>query len=446
MRIALIAMSGVRAYNPELTALGLTLPGFVERGRTVASLPSLSLLTLAALTPDRHEVTYHEIDDIGGVDLPDCDLAAISTYSAQVKDAYELGDRFRAAGISTVIGGLHVTTLPDEALRHCDAVAVGEGEVVWGDILKDAEGGRLAGVYDARSREFDLAAAPIPRYDLLDPEHYNRLTVQTQRGCAWHCEFCASSILLTPRYKVKPVDRVMAEVDAICDIWSRPFVEFADDNTFVTKRHGRDLMRALADRRVHWFTETDVSVAEDDDLLILMKDAGCSEILIGFESPNVAGLDGIELKRNWKRHQIDRYREAIERVQGHGIAVNACFVLGLDGDGPEVFDAVEQFVAETGPFDVQITVMTAFPGTPLYERLLAEGRILRPGAWETCTLFDVNIRPARMTVEQLEHGLVELGRRIYSDEGTKRRRAAFKEQWREGRRKRRRVPAEGGVS
>lgn len=194
-------------------------------------------------------------------------------------------------------------------------------------------------------------------------------------------------------------------------------------------------MESIADEGVHWFTETDISVAADDELLGLMKDAGCAEVLIGFESPSSRGLDGIELKRNWKHRQIEFHREAVERIQRHGIAVNACFVLGLDGDGPEIFEAVEEFVEETLPFDVQITVMTAFPGTPLYERLLRADRIIRPKAWETCTLFDVNIRPARMTVEQLEGGLVDLGRRIYSAESTGRRRAGFKAAWRRGRRR-----------
>ena len=163
MKIALIAMSGVRAHNPELTALGLTLPGFVERGKAVASLPSLSLLTLAALTPDRHEVTYHEVDDIAETELPDCAVAAISTYSAQAFEAYELADRLEAAGIPTVIGGLHATVLPFEALEHCSAVVVGEGEVVWPEVLHDAAAGKLSGVYDARGRSYDLAAAPVPR-------------------------------------------------------------------------------------------------------------------------------------------------------------------------------------------------------------------------------------------------------------------------------------------
>ncbi len=438
MKIALLAMSGVRAHDPELTALGLTLPGFVERGKTIAALPSLSLLTIAAWTPERHQVSYHEVDHVDQLDvLPECDLAAISTYSAQAAEAYTLADRYRAAGVPVVIGGLHVTVVPEEALEHCDAVVVGEGEPVWPQLVADAEAGRLGGVYRNEGRPHALGSGPLPRFDLLEPDRYNRLTVQTQRGCPWRCEFCASSVLLTSRYAHKPVTRVAEEIRAVKKIWPRPFVELADDNTFVDKHHGRRLVSAIGEEGVRWFTETDVSVATDPALLRLMHEAGCAEVLIGFESPTPEGLDGVELKRNWKLEQFGCYRDAVGTIQAHGIAVNACFVLGLDGDGPDVFEHVERFVAAALPYDVQITVQTPFPGTPLYQRLEREGRLLYPGDWARCTLFDVNYRPLNMSADELRHGLVELGRRIYSVEATARRRTGFKEQWREGRRRRR---------
>ncbi|MEA3510203.1 MAG: radical SAM protein, partial [Actinomycetota bacterium] len=310
------------------------------------------------------------------------------------------------------------------ALEHCDIVVVGEGEPVWRKVIADVEAGIADEIYRSDT-SFDLADAPIPRYDLLDPERYNRLTVQTQRGCPWRCEFCASSILLSSRYKTKPIEMVSAEIEAMRKVWADPFVELSDDNSFVNKHHGRDLVAAIGAQNVKWFTETDISIADDPGLLAMMSDAGCREILVGFESPNAAALDGIETRRNWKHQRIDRLRAAVAAIQEHGVALNACFVLGLDGDGPGVFDDVARFVDETDPFDVQITVLTPFPGTPLYERLLREDRIIEPGAWELCTLFDVNYRPANMTVQQLETGLVELGRYLYSGEATSRRRAGF---------------------
>jgi radical SAM superfamily enzyme YgiQ (UPF0313 family) len=432
VKLGLLAISGVRAQNPELTALGLTLPGFVDRGKTVAALPSLGLLTLAGLTPAEIDVEYREVPEVGDPPVPpgDYDAVAISSFSARIRDAYRLADHYRAAGAKVILGGLHVTALPEEARLHADAVVVGEGEPSWPDVMRDLQRGRLRQVYDSRPHSFDLAGAPLPRYELLANRTYHRITVQTQRGCPYRCEFCAASLLLSPAYKLKPVERVVAEVRRIKEIFPQPFIELADDNTFVSKERSRRLARALAAEKVHWFTETDVSVAEDEDLLGLLRDAGCDQVLIGFESPVLAGLDGLERRANWKAQQLDRYCEAIRKIQSHGITVNGCFILGLDGTGPESFDQVWQFVRESGLFDVQITVQTAFPGTPLYERLRREGRILRDGAWELCTLFDVNFRPRQMSVEELETGFRDLAVRLYSAETTRRRRRSFHDQWR----------------
>jgi radical SAM superfamily enzyme YgiQ (UPF0313 family) len=421
-------MSGVHAFDPELNRVGLTLPGLIERHNVIASLPSLGLLTLAGMTPERFDLEYFETADIEASGrLPACDLAAISIPTARAKEAYALARRFRSAGSRTVIGGLHATVLPDEALQYADAVVVGEGELSWPSVLRDLEHDCLRGVYGPDGQQFDLAQAPVPRFDLLRPERYNRLTVQTQRGCPWRCEFCASALVLTGHYKLKPISKVIEEIRALKQIWRRPFVEFADDNTFVNRPHAKALMRALAPEGVRWFTETDVSVGDDDELLGLMRAARCAEVLIGLESPTTAGLDGVELRRNWKRDRLDRYAASIERIQGYGIGVVGCFVLGLDGDTPEVFDAIWNFARHTGLFDVQVTVLTPFPGTPLYARLQQEDRLLDETGWEKATLFDVNFRPRNMSAEQLQQGLVELGRRLYTDELRKERTQAFRE-------------------
>jgi radical SAM superfamily enzyme YgiQ (UPF0313 family) len=432
-RIGFIAMSGVRAENKELLDLGLTLPGFIERSKVIASMPSLALLTLAGMTPGRFGMEYHEIQDLETAgDLPDgFDLVALTSLSAQISEAYKVADHYRRSGTTVVMGGLHVTTMPAEAKRHCDAVVVGEGEMVWRELLDDFSNKTLMPFYHARERgEFDLADAPMPRFDLLDPAKYNRITVQTSRGCPHKCSFCASSILLTPRYKIKPVERVIAEIHEIKKIWDKPFIEFADDNSFVRKDHYKDLMRALARENLRWFTETDISVADDPELLSMMRDAGCQQVLVGLESPRAASLEDLESASNWKARRRGRYLEAIERIQSAGITVNGCFILGLDGDTPEVFDDVLSFVRLSGLYEVQVTMLTPFPGTPLYARLLAEGRIPDPGNWKLCTLFDVNIRPQNMSPEQLQERFLRLVEQLYSEEETKSRRQAFRDNWR----------------
>lgn len=427
MKIGFVAMSGVRAHNKALTDLGLTLPGFVERSKVIASLPSLGLLTLAGMTPREVEVGYVEVPDLEAVaDVPgEFDAVAISSFSAQVGEAYRLADRYRARGTKVVLGGLHVTARPQEALAHADAVVIGEGEPSWPRVVADLQRNALARVYDSRPTPFRLEDAPMPRFDLLEVERYNRLTVQTQRGCPFRCEFCAASIRISPTYKVKPVAKVIDEIRRIKETWRRPFIELADDNTFVHKPRGRELVRALAKERVRWFTETDISVAEDEELLALMRDSGCAQVLIGLESPSPASLEGLEQKANWKAKQRAKYLGAIERIQSHGITVNGCFVLGLDGAGPGSFDEIWEFVRASGLYEVQVTVQTAFPGTPLYERARREGRVLREEAWELCTLFDVNLEPSGMSVAELEAGLLSLAGRLYSEEAVRERRARF---------------------
>jgi len=425
-RIGLIAMSGVRAHNEQLTQLGLTLPGFVDRNRIIASLPSLGLLTLAGLTPNTFEIEYHEIADLKTMPaLPDhFDLVALSTFTAQFYEAFEVADYYQAKNIPVVMGGITVSSLPEEALEHCTSVVIGEGELLWPALLQDFERGALQRVYGT-DRQFDLANAPLPRFDLLDPSKYNRLTVQASRGCPHKCEFCASSILLTSRYKLKPVQRVIDEIHEIKKIWPRPFIEFADDNSFVHREHYKQLLRAMVPEKVRWFTEADVRVAEDPELLGLLRDSGCQQVLIGLESPS-RGLDGVEKRSNWKMRQQEFYYEAIHRIQSYGVTVNGCFILGLDGDGPAVFDHVLRFVRDSGLYEVQVTFMTPFPGTPLYARLKSEGRLLRDKAWELCTLFDINFQPKNMSVDQLQNGFLNLVKQLYSAQETHERRTAFK--------------------
>jgi radical SAM superfamily enzyme YgiQ (UPF0313 family) len=427
MKIGFIAMSGVRVHSEELLKLGLNLPGFVERSKVIASLPSLGLLTLAGMTPPDIEVEYIEIADLdpaaplrGGFDA-----VAISSFTAMIKDAYALADRYRAAGVTVILGGLHVTLVPDEAAHHADAIVIGEAEPLWPEVIRDLRAGQVRPRYQALPGAFDLSLAPMPRFDLLDPSRYNRLTVQTQRGCPFNCEFCAASIRLRPGYRTKPVQKILAEIQEISRIWPEPFLEFADDNTFADKRHGRALVEALRPLGLKWFTESDVSVARDPELLRAMKASGCAQILVGFESPQAPALDGLEHSSNWKRKRLDEYRRAVDAIQGAGITLNGCFVLGLDGTDAGSFDAVYEFVKETGLYEVQITVMTPFPGTPLYRRLLAQGRIIEPGAWERCTLFDVNFIPERMTVEELERGFRDLMVRIYDRSFVSNRRRDF---------------------
>ncbi|HYF01480.1 MAG TPA: radical SAM protein [Planctomycetota bacterium] len=435
MRIGLIAVSGVRIYNERLKRFGITLPGFVERAQVIASMPSLGLLTLAGATPDRHTLTYHECPDFDPAMLDSLrvDVVAISSFTAKADVMYRIADHLRSKGTRVVLGGLHCTLVPDEAAAHADAIVVGEGELAWPRLLDDLEKGRLRKVYRTAFRDVDLGASPMPRFDLLDLDAYNRIPIQTSRGCPLDCEFCAASKIFGG-YKRKPVHRVIEEVRAAKRLWPRPFVELADDNTFVHKEWSRALVRALAEEDIHWFTETDVSVADDPELLDLLGRSGCRQVLIGFESPNAASLDGLD-PAGWKSRRHEQYLRTIDAIQSRGVSVNGCFITGLDGDTPDTFEEIERFVRRSGLAEVQVTVMTPFPGTALHRRLKAEGRLLRDRYWEQCTLFDVAFRPKRMSVEQLEQGLEHLMGSLYTKEETERRQRGFLQTVRGGRRR-----------
>jgi radical SAM superfamily enzyme YgiQ (UPF0313 family) len=318
---------------------------------------------------------------------------------------------------------LHVALCPDEAAQHADAIVVGEAEPCWPDVLVDLEAGRLRSRYQA-SMPFNLADAPMPRFELLDVSRYNRLTIQTTRGCPWNCEFCAASIRLNPKYRTKPIEKVIAELHRIKTLWSAPFIELADDNTFADRRHGHALCDAMAGEHVRWFTETDISVAQDESLLRKMRRAGCAQILVGLEDP-AAGTEGMELKSNWKARQREHYTESIRRIQDHGITVNGCFVLGLDTHTEASFDLIWDFIQKSELYEIQLTILTPFPGTPLYDRFAREGRLIEPLAWEKRTLFDVTYQPAHLSVEALRKGLLDLASKVYNKEFTDLRRRKF---------------------
>ena len=429
MRIGLIAMSGVRVVNEELLEAGLTLPQFVNRSQVIAQLPSLALLILAALTPEEVELEYIEVSELPDELPAGFDLVCLTSYTAMAYEMYQLADRFRAEGTAVVIGGLHASFTPQETKQHADAVCIGEGETAWPAILRDFRQGGVQALQPfygrGQSGDYDLAESPLPRFDLLLGRPYNRITVQTVRGCPLDCEFCGASKLYGPRYRRKPLEKIRAEFLRIQELWGEnAFIELADDNSFAHPRWSREFLEMIQDLELRWFTETDISIAEDEELLKLLFKSGCRQILVGLESLSADSLDGID-KANWKYKRRDQYRSAIQKIQSQGVTVNGCFIVGNDGDDKGVFESLRDFIEESELLEAQVTILTPFPGTRLLERLQQEGRLLYDRFWDRCTLFDLVFEPRQMTPQELVDGHMRLMKEIYNQDQYNRRKRHY---------------------
>lgn len=272
---------------------------------------------------------------------------------------------------------------------------------------------------------FHFNASKVPKYELLDISKYNRLTLQDTRGCPLHCTFCAASRTIS-YYKKKPIPQIEKELNKILEVWDRPFIELADDNTFVDKAWSKELLRLFGKYKIKWFTETDISVAYDDELLELLAASNCAQVLIGFETTQANGLKGID-RNDWKYRQFDNYLKAIDKIQSYGISVNGCFILGFDTDTMDTFKETEQFIKESNLSEVQITLLTPFPGTDLYNQLKSEDRLLTDNYWDKCTLFDVNFHPKNFSVQQLENSFQELMSAIYAVDVVQERKMKFRQ-------------------
>jgi radical SAM superfamily enzyme YgiQ (UPF0313 family) len=424
--VAFVPLTGFRVREAEMLALGMALPGLRQRAAAIAQLPALGLLTLAGLTPPPWTCSYHDAHD-AHEDLVEQlaefrpDLVAVSALTASIREAYRLGDALRQRGLRTVLGGLHATACPDEASAHFDAVVAGEGEPVWRELLADAQAGNLRPRYRPLA-PFDLAQAPVPRFDLLGAAR-PRLTIQTQRGCPLACEFCGASRLLGA-FREKPVERIRAELASASALVHEPVLELADDNTFAGARDPGPLFEALAQVGARYFTEVDWRIGERPEVLRGLSASGCVQVLVGVESL-VFRHPGM----GPKQAELDRMLDAVIAIQKSGVAVIGCFIVGADGETAASLERLKELI-QSSPFaDVQLTLQTPFPGTPLYRRLHREGRLLAERDWPSYTLFDVTYQPDRLSVEELELGFRAVAREVFGPAATARRQAIRKETW-----------------
>ena len=399
-------------------------------GEDLEFIPNLGLLTVAGMFPPDWELEYIDEDyiDPGTADPVDFDrpydLVMLTGVSNQIERAYAISEEFRRRGVKTVIGGMHASALPEEALAHADAVAVGEGEDVTPRLLEDLARGRLAGVYRS-SGDFDLAAAPMPRFELIrNVECFNQMSIQATRGCPFKCEYCSIVEVYGRRFRTKRVDAVIAEIAAIQALKPHAFLSFSDENLPADRRFIKTLLREMAPLKVKWEAYADITIADDPELLDLMREAGCVEALIGFES---AIPESLALEAPWKAARVAEYPDIVRRIQSHGVAVMGLFILGLDGDRKDVFVRTRDFIIESGMYEADFAVLTPLPGTRTYERLRREGRLLPHRDWNDYTWEKVNFVPRHLTAREISEGILWIYSEFNTPEMLRRRRRHLKE-------------------
>jgi radical SAM superfamily enzyme YgiQ (UPF0313 family) len=374
-------------------------------------LKRVNLPLLAALTPPGHTITIVEEafapDDID----QDVDLVGITVLTELAPRAYQIGDAYRRKGVKVVMGGIHPTVLPEEALEHADAVVVGEAEGVWAQLVADAASGQMQRIYRA-GKMTDLNGLPKPRRDLFPDTKANGYApiptgVETSRGCPYDCEFCCIGQTLGSQYRVRPVQEVIAEIEAI----DSPHLFFVDDALGLNRKAAKELFTEMIPLRKQWLAQGTVSLAEDPELLGLMKRAGCLGLLIGFESVQKDTQDEVNKIKNLS---IDFY-EAMRRFHNEGFGILGCFVFGFDYENKDVFEQTFEFIMRSRIDCAQLRILTPYPGTRLYTRLLSEGRLFVDDWWLRGYPPDTLLfQPKGMTADELISGFARLNRQAYS--------------------------------
>ena len=359
--------------------------------------PPLSLLTLAALTPEEdYEIVVRD-EHVEHVDQgEEADIVAMTVYVSSAHRAYKLARAYRRRGARVVLGGIHPTTMPQEAARHADAVCIGPAEGVWRRILRDFERGTLRRFYRGESIG-SAALSPPARRDLMNPRAYLvPNTMVTSRGCPHCCSFCyKASFWGDNYYEARPLPQVERELDAL----RGRFVFFLDDNLLGSRRHARRLFSALRGRGLVWQASGSLDAARDPALLREAYEAGCRSVFVGSESLSPDNM----LAAGKAVNVASDYAEAVRRFHDAGLMINGSFVFGFDWDGPDVFDRTVAFAVENKVDWATFHVLTPYPGTRDFERMQREGRLLHLD-WRLYDTRHAVFRPRRMSALELEDG------------------------------------------
>lgn len=360
---------------------------------------------------DHHIEIIDEIFEPVNFDEP-VDLVGITAMTYMAPRAYEIADEFRQRGVPVVMGGIHVSSVPEEASQHADAVVIGEAEIVWKQVLEDAANKSLKPFYRAES-SFDVSRYRRPRYELLEkyfqpgkqyhPYGYNSLNViEMSRGCPFDCDFCTVTNYFGSNYRSRPVEDVVRDMRYLKLHFKDRFFNINDDNLLGNRPHFLELLKRLCKLNIQWAGQVSSNVAKDAQVMKLMAESGCQTLFVGLESISEESLKSINKKMN----RVKEYDRFMEQCIKFNIRVVVSIIFGLDGDSEDSFrDTVEFVNRYKGLLTPSYTILTPFPGSRLYERLKAENRII-DFDWRHYDLGHVVIQPKNMSPQVLKEGLL----------------------------------------
>ena len=375
------------------------------RRSRVLNFQQITMPYLAAFAPPHWTVLHvDEAAEPVNLDAP-ADLVAITFHTPSAPHAYALAGRFRQRGTTVVLGGPHVTLLPEEAQVHADVIFIGEAETQWPQFLAEFEAGHHRQRYCSPEPP-SLEGVPMARQDLFHRRDHTAGVLFATRGCAYRCDFCVVAVMYQSHLRRRPVEAVAREYASfhgkVIILW--------DDNIAGDIGYAKDLFRALAPHQKWWSSQASIHAARDDEFLELAARSGCKQLFIGLESISQASMNDVSKGFN----RVDQYARVIERIHAHGIAVQAGIVFGFDHDTPSVFEETLGFLEAAGVQNATFNILTPFPGTPLHKRLEAEGRILTRDWSKYNGRADVVFRPRHMSPEALLAGYQHVNRRFYS--------------------------------
>jgi radical SAM superfamily enzyme YgiQ (UPF0313 family) len=371
---------------------------------------SLPAATIAGLTPREVEVRFYD-DRMEPIPFDEpTDLVAISVETYTARRAYQIASDYRRRNIPVVMGGFHATLCPDEVARHAEAVVCGEAEQLWPRVMDDARHGRLEKFYRQTGRA-SLANLKPDRSVFRGKRYLPIGLVEAGRGCHFKCDFCAVQTVFSSTQTRRPIDAILAELTPLKH--DRKLFFFVDDNITSNLAEAKEFFRALIPLGLRWVSQSSINAAHDEEFLDLLQRSGCQGVLIGFESLNPAILRAMNKSFNTMRGGFEK---ALANLRKHRIRVYGTFVFGYDGDTPESFGETVSFAREHALYIAAFNHLTPFPGTPLYTRLQAEGRLLYEAWWldERYSYNKIPFQPRGMTPEMLQQNCLAARREFYS--------------------------------